>query len=198
MHSTRGNVQDHLQRLRSRAALILSYHDFRGTRKLEQTLQEMTRTPADFYKLVTTATTLSDNVTMMKFLQTQSDKHALIGLCMGEQGIISRVLSVRYFPGCFLDARHKECAVRNEQLWLDLEETDGQRLVRVKQISGAIARRIVCWLKPAESVRIGERLGMIKFGSRTELYLPAGENIEVLVKVGDAVKGASSPLVRYR
>src|SRR4030081_3674807 len=51
--------------------------------------------PADYYKIVTTATTLSDNVTMMKFLQTQSDKHALIGLCMGEQGIISRVLSVR-------------------------------------------------------------------------------------------------------
>ena len=44
---------------------------------------------------VSTATTLSDNVTMMKFLQTESDKHALIGLCMGEQGIISRVLSVR-------------------------------------------------------------------------------------------------------
>jgi 3-dehydroquinate dehydratase/shikimate dehydrogenase len=51
--------------------------------------------PADFYKIVTTATTLSDNVTMMKFLLTQSDKHALIGLCMGEQGIISRVLGVR-------------------------------------------------------------------------------------------------------
>src|SRR5208283_3233784 len=51
--------------------------------------------PADFYKIVTAATTLSDNVTMMKFLQAQSGKHALIGLCMGEQGIISRVLSVR-------------------------------------------------------------------------------------------------------
>jgi 3-dehydroquinate dehydratase/shikimate dehydrogenase len=55
----------------------------------------MVKIPADFYKIVTTATTLSDNVTMMKFLQTQSDKHALIGLCMGEQGIISRVLGVR-------------------------------------------------------------------------------------------------------
>ena len=55
----------------------------------------MLKIPADFYKVVTTATTLSDNVTMMKFLQAQSDKHALIGLCMGEQGIISRVLGVR-------------------------------------------------------------------------------------------------------
>ncbi len=84
-----------LARLRSKAGLIVSFHDFRATRNLEQTLEKMLRIPADFYKVVSTATTLSDNVTMMKFLQTQSEKHALIGLCMGEQGIISRVLSVR-------------------------------------------------------------------------------------------------------
>jgi 3-dehydroquinate dehydratase/shikimate dehydrogenase len=83
-----------LARLRNRAGLILSFHDFRATRKLDQTLEKMLEFPADFYKVVTTATTLSDNVTMMKFLQTQSDK-ALVGLCMGEQGIISRVLGVR-------------------------------------------------------------------------------------------------------
>src|SRR6266699_2490658 len=84
-----------LQRLRSRAALILSYHDYRATRKLEETLEKMAAIPADFYKIVTTATTLYDNVVMMKFLEKQSDKHSLIGLCMGEQGIISRVLGVR-------------------------------------------------------------------------------------------------------
>jgi 3-dehydroquinate dehydratase / shikimate dehydrogenase len=84
-----------LARLSRRAALIVSFHDFRATRNLEQTLQKMLKFRADFYKVVTTATTLSDNVTMMKFLQTASDKHALIGLCMGEQGIISRVLGVR-------------------------------------------------------------------------------------------------------
>ena len=55
----------------------------------------MLKVPADFYKVVSTAATLSDNVAMMKFLQTQSDKHALVALCMGEQGIISRVLGVR-------------------------------------------------------------------------------------------------------
>ena len=84
-----------LARLRNRAGLILSFHDFRATRGLEKTLEKMLKIPADFYKIVSTANTLSDNVTMMKFLQTESDKHALIGLCMGEQGIISRVLSVR-------------------------------------------------------------------------------------------------------
>jgi len=84
-----------IARLRTRAGLIVSFHDFRATRNLDETLEKMLKVPADFYKVVSTATTLSDNVTMMKFLQTQSDQHALIGLCMGEQGIISRVLSVR-------------------------------------------------------------------------------------------------------
>src|ERR1035438_10135339 len=84
-----------IARLRSRAALILSFHDFRATRNLDETLEKMLKIPADFYKVVSTATTLSDNVTMMKFLQAHSGQHALIGLCMGEQGIISRVVSVR-------------------------------------------------------------------------------------------------------
>jgi 3-dehydroquinate dehydratase / shikimate dehydrogenase len=87
--------KEQLQRLRTRAALILSFHDYRATKKLEETLEKMLAYPSDFYKIVTTATTLGDNVTMMKFLEKQSDKHSLIGLCMGEQGIASRVLSVR-------------------------------------------------------------------------------------------------------
>lgn len=86
---------DVIARLRNRAGLILSFHDFRATRNLDRTLEKMLAIPADFYKIVTTAKTLADNVTMMKFLQAQSDKHALIGLCMGEQGLISRVLAVR-------------------------------------------------------------------------------------------------------
>ncbi|HKB99346.1 MAG TPA: shikimate dehydrogenase [Terriglobales bacterium] len=95
LQSALKSKREALARLRSRARLILSFHDFRATRNLEETLEKMLKIPADFYKVVSTATTLSDNVAMMKFLQTQSDKHALIGLCMGEQGIISRVLSVR-------------------------------------------------------------------------------------------------------
>jgi phosphatidylserine decarboxylase len=107
------------------------------------------------------------------------------------------VTSVRYFPGEFLDARHSECSVRNEQLWIDLEEPGPlHRLLRVKQISGAIARRIVCWLKPGDQVTAGDRLGMIKFGSRTEILLPTDLELEVLVKIGDKVKGGSTRLLR--
>jgi len=84
-----------LQKLRSRAALVLSFHDFKGTRNLDSTLEKMVEISADYYKIVTTATTLSDNVAMMKFLEKNGDKQSLIGLCMGEQGIISRVLGVR-------------------------------------------------------------------------------------------------------
>src|SRR6516225_1037993 len=86
---------EQLQKLRTRAALVLSFHDFRGTKKLGQTLASMRAYPADFYKVMSTATTLYDNVTMMKFLEKESDRHTLVGLCMGEQGIISRVLGVR-------------------------------------------------------------------------------------------------------
>ena len=84
-----------IARLRSHAGLILSFHDFSATRKLDETLGKMVKIPADFYKVVSTATSLSDNVTMMKFLQARSGEHSLVGLCMGEQGIISRVLGVR-------------------------------------------------------------------------------------------------------
>ena len=68
--------------------------------------------------------------------------------------------------------------------------------MRVKQISGAVARRIVCWLKLGESVQKGERLGMIKFGSRTEVYVPMDGNMDVRVAVGDKVKGASTILLK--
>jgi phosphatidylserine decarboxylase len=76
------------------------------------------------------------------------------------------------FRGCFLDARREECAVRNEQMWLDLEEELSHRL--------------------------GDRYGMIKFGSRTEVLVPADDAFDVRVRVGDAVKGGATVLLQYR
>jgi phosphatidylserine decarboxylase len=107
----------------------------------------------------------------------------------------ARVVDVRYFPGSFLDARYPQSAVQNEQLWIDLEEAGGRPL-RVKQISGAIARRIVCWLKPGDQLQTGERIGMIKLGSRTDLLIPPGPGVEILVKVGDKVRGGSTVLMK--
>ena len=82
-------------RLRRSANLILSTHDFRATRKLEETFAKMRQYPADFYKIVSTANSLYDNVIMMKFLEQHRHEYSMVGLCMGEQGIISRVLAVR-------------------------------------------------------------------------------------------------------
>jgi 3-dehydroquinate dehydratase / shikimate dehydrogenase len=82
-------------RLRQSASLILSYHDYRSTRKLEETFARMREYPADFFKVVTTANSLYDNVLFMKFLEKYSHQHSLVGFCMGEQGVISRLLCVR-------------------------------------------------------------------------------------------------------
>jgi phosphatidylserine decarboxylase len=67
----------------------------------------------------------------------------------------------------------------------------------VRQISGAIARRIVCEAQVGQNFACGQKFGMIKFGSRTELYLPARQNAKLLVKVGDKVKAGQTILVRY-
>jgi phosphatidylserine decarboxylase len=107
-------------------------------------------------------------------------------------------VKLHYYPGEYLDARVVESNVRNEQFWVDLLDERSGCLVRTKQIAGAIARRIVCWLRPDEAVRAGERYGMIKFGSRTELFVPVDAVAETLVKVGDAVKGGSTVLLRLR
>ncbi len=108
-----------------------------------------------------------------------------------------QVIERRYYPGAFADARAPECGVVNEQFWIDFQEATGRR-VRVKQIAGAIARRIVCWLRDGETVRAGERFGMIKFGSRTDVLVAADQVADVLVKVGDKVSGASIALLRLK
>jgi len=96
-------------------------------------------------------------------------------------------------PGEFLDARHPEIDVRNESLDWWLETTRGTVVVR--QIAGLIARRIVAWSKEGESLAKGQRFGMIRFGSRTDVYLP--EECEVLVEKGQRVAGGSSLIARW-
>ncbi|HEX8924310.1 MAG TPA: shikimate dehydrogenase [Terriglobales bacterium] len=83
------------EELRDIAAVIISHHDFKSTKHLDETFERMVKFPADFYKVVGTATCLYDNVEMMKFLQRTSENHAVIGMCMGEQGLMSRVLNLR-------------------------------------------------------------------------------------------------------
>jgi len=100
-------------------------------------------------------------------------------------GTVSEVL---YTPGKYLDARTEESAKVNESLLTVLQIASGERL-GVRQVSGAIARRIVCPLQPGSRARRGARFGMIKFGSTTELILPRPADVQVHVRVGDRVVG---------
>ncbi len=84
-----------LRDLYDRVGLIISHHNFKATKNIDRQFADMTQYPADFYKLVSTATSLHDNVVMMRLLEENSARHEMVGLCMGEQGIISRVLGVR-------------------------------------------------------------------------------------------------------
>ena len=108
-----------------------------------------------------------------------------------------RVVKTDYRPGEFLDARHPECGVRNESMTILLDpEGAVPGPVVVRQVAGLIARRIICRAKPGDRLERGERFGLIKFGSRTELILPADETVQSAVRVGDTVKGGSTVLVR--
>ena len=98
------------------------------------------------------------------------------------------VREIRYRPGLWLDARSEESAKVNESNLLLLETADGE-MIGVRQVSGAIARRIVCPLEPGDVIHRGERWGMIKFGSTTELIIPRPEAAQAKVAVGDRVRG---------
>ncbi len=108
------------------------------------------------------------------------------------------VEQITHKKGSYLDARNPLAGKINESSNLQLIRLDypKDRLL-VRQISGAIARRIVCTAKPGQNLAGGEKFGMIKFGSRTELYLPARKNAKCLVKTGDKVIAGITPLVRY-
>jgi phosphatidylserine decarboxylase len=112
--------------------------------------------------------------------------------------VAARVVGVGYRRGKFLNALRPESARQNERLSVRLQETAAPfRRYVVTQITGAIARRIVCWVKPGDELERGERFGMIKFGSRTELILARDAALEIRVKPGDKVRAGLSVLASY-
>jgi phosphatidylserine decarboxylase len=104
-------------------------------------------------------------------------------------GVITKM---NYCPGKFSAAMRESASSDNEQNVITLA-TDAGEIV-FKQIAGLIARRVVCWKKPGDRVARGERIGLVRFGSRADLWLP--RDSEMLVKVGDHVAGGSS-IVAY-
>jgi len=109
-----------------------------------------------------------------------------------------KVEKITYKEGKCKNALNPESGRVNESNNLALVRTDApaEKLI-VRQISGAIARRIVCDTAEGRELAGGEKFGMIKFGSRTELYLPVSKNAKCLVEIGDKVKAGLTALVRY-
>lgn len=103
------------------------------------------------------------------------------------------ITEVDYRRGKFHDARDARASTENEQRTLTLVAADGYRVV-VRQIAGLIARRIVGWRDKGATVQRGERIGMIRFGSRVELVVPAGT--ELTVRLGQHVKGGETVVAR--
>ena len=96
---------------------------------------------------------------------------------------------VAYRPGKFLNASDDKASEDNERMAIALNRADGSRIGFV-QIAGWVARRIVCYVKPGQNVAVGERFGHIRFGSRTDLYLPAGARL--LVSPGQRMIGGET------
>jgi phosphatidylserine decarboxylase len=106
--------------------------------------------------------------------------------------IDGRIVYCQHRPGLCVDARRPDCSEKNESMTWAFENP--RVTIVVRQITGAIARRIVAWAKVGDDLKTGERFGMIRFGSRTELYLPLSATI--LVRIGDHVAGGATPIAR--
>ena len=102
------------------------------------------------------------------------------------------IREVRYRPGKFRMAFDRRASVENERNMLTV--ANGSLTVRFSQIAGILARRIVCWKKPGDQVESGERIGLIRFGSRVDVFVP--DNVTLELSRGDRVRGGSTVIGR--
>ena len=108
--------------------------------------------------------------------------------------IAGLIKSVTYVPGKKMPATSNEASFVNERN--SLEITGEKMTVVCTQIAGILARRIVCWNKEGDNLELGQKFGLIKFSSRTDLLMPS--NVEVLVKIGDRVVGGETIIAKLR
>ncbi len=140
-------------------------------------------------------------VTLVKELAAEHNAGKLVSIFLSpfdvhinRAPIAGTITDSSYVKGKFLMATDKNASLVNEQNVLTIQ---GERITVVcKQIAGILARRIVCWKKEGDYVRLGERFGLIKFSSRTDLIVPS--NVEVLVSEGMRVKGGITIIGRIR
>lgn len=109
--------------------------------------------------------------------------------------VAGRIARISYFGGKFLNASFDKASTDNERNAVLVEDAEGKSWTMV-QIAGLIARRIICWSEEGDSLKRGQRFGLIKFGSRVDLYLPDG--YEPSVRIGDKVFAGQSILARKK
>ena len=107
--------------------------------------------------------------------------------------IDGKIIKVVNIPGKFLAAFDHKSSDENERTEILFDSEIGK--IKVKQIAGLIAKRILCYAKQGEKMKIGNRLGYIRFGSRTDLIIP--KDVNLMVKIGEKVKGNKTVLVRF-
>ena len=131
---------------------------------------------------------LGSGATMVSIFMSPLNVH------VNRNPVSGRVRHLRYVKGEYFAAFEDKASEKNEQMVIGIESQRGR--VLFKQIAGFLARRIVCTLKMDDSVKAGERFGMIKFGSRVDVFVPASAN--VLAKVGDETIAGETVLAELR
>jgi phosphatidylserine decarboxylase len=156
-------------------------------------------TPADPKAVVAAADGTIADITEVEETDLLKTKTRRVGIFLSifdvhtnRAPVDGRIIYRQHREGVCLDARSPECSEKNEALTWGFENSSGIFVVR--QLTGAIARRIVAWADVGDELQKGDRFGMIRFGSRTEVYLPL--SADVLVKVGDHVAGGSTIIAR--
>jgi len=164
-------------------AIIIGFmaYFFRDPRRVPPSDPSLVVAPADGRVTRVASTTLVDNApaTLVSIFLSPFDVH------INRSPIAGRVLDINYSRGKFLMATNEKASSVNEQNALVIQ--GDKATVICKQIAGILARRIVCWTRKGDNLALGERFGMIKFSSRTDVILPA--NVTVTVKEGSRVCG---------
>jgi len=170
-------------------ALFMAYF-FRDPERISPTDEDIVIAPADgrVTKVAQAVPNDSNSPKVVSIFLSPFDVH------INRAPIAGEIVDVVYTKGRFLIATREEASVVNEQNALTIR---GERMTVVcKQIAGVLARRIVCWKQKGEQVNLGERFGLIKFSSRTDLVLPP--EVEISVRIGDRVRGGVTVIGRLR
>ena len=137
-----------------------------------------------------------------EFLRTRASKIAIfmspLNVHVNRVPCDGRVETLAYRPGKYHNASTDAASAENEAMVMVLADVEGRTRVLVRQVAGVMARRIVCRANEGDRLRRGERYGMIKFGSRVEVFVPADAGFEPAVAPAQAVRAGETVLGRFR